>query len=260
MDNIGYIKLHRSLLDSEIFASEKGLKIWIWILLKANYKEKYIPLKIGKGQSTVKIERGQFLFGRFTAEEELNINGSTIYKWIKKMEDMEMIELESNNHYTVVTVCNYNDYNKYNEESNSQGAANEQPTDSKRTANEQQTNTTNKVNKDNKEKNDKNIYIPFAKDLIDKYYSDVKNIIPEKQLNTIRLLIENDKYTKEQIEEAIRKARNDDFWKNNCMSINKLRKKSSDGVVYIDRFLVLKENKPQPQHGKINDYSIDDIN
>ena len=147
----GFIKLHRILLDSEIFASEKGLKIWLWILLKANYKQRFVPLKIGKGEKTVKIKRGQFLFGRFSAEEELNINGSTIYKWLKKMEANDMIKLDSNNHYTIVSVCKYNEYN---DNKSSEVAANEQPLDSKRTANEQPTNTTkkeNKVNKDNKE-------------------------------------------------------------------------------------------------------------
>ena len=73
----GFINLHRTLLDSMIFSSQTGLKIWIWLLLKASFKKRYVSLKIGKGETTVTIERGQLLFGRYKAEEELCIDGST---------------------------------------------------------------------------------------------------------------------------------------------------------------------------------------
>ena len=150
----GFINLHRTLLDSMIFSSQTGLKIWIWLLLKASFKKRYVSLKIGKGETTVTIERGQLLFGRYKAEEELNIDGSTIYRWIKKLEENEMILLQSNNQYSIVTICNYDNYQSgnTNEEQpmNNQRATNEQQTNSRRTAGEQQVNTYNKDNKDNK--------------------------------------------------------------------------------------------------------------
>jgi hypothetical protein len=156
----GFISLHRALLDSMIFSSQTGLKIWIWLLLKASFKKRYVPLKIGKGETTVTIERGQLLFGRYKAEEELCIDGSTIYRWIKKLEENEMILIQSNNQYSIITICNYDTYQSgnTNEEQpmNNQRATNEQPMNSRRTTNEQQANTynkdnkVNKVNKDNK--------------------------------------------------------------------------------------------------------------
>ena len=59
----GFINLHRTLLDSMIFSSQTGLKIWIWLLLKASYRKRHVSLKIGKGETTVTIERGPFTFG-----------------------------------------------------------------------------------------------------------------------------------------------------------------------------------------------------
>ena len=109
MDN-GWIKLHRKLLDSEIFASQIGLKIWIWCLLKASHKGRFIPIKIGKGERTVTVVKGSFIFGRHSAEKELNINGSTVYKWIHKLQDMDMVNIESSNHYSIITICNYESY------------------------------------------------------------------------------------------------------------------------------------------------------
>ena len=156
----GFISLHRALLDSMIFSSQTGLKIWIWLLLKASFKKRYVPLKIGKGETTVTIERGQLLFGRYKAEEELCIDGSTIYRWIKKLEENEMILIQSNNQYSIITICNYDTYQSENinneQPMNNQRATNEQPMNSRRTTNEQQANTynkdnkVNKVNKDNK--------------------------------------------------------------------------------------------------------------
>ena len=157
----GYINLHRTLIDSMIFSSQTGLKIWIWLLLKASFKKRYVSLKIGKGETIVTIERGQLLFGRYKAEEELCIDGSTVYKWIKKLEENDMISIKSNNQYSIITICNYDAYQgeNTNEEqpSNNQVTTKEQQSNSRVTAEEQQSNTYNKVNKVNKVNKDNNI-------------------------------------------------------------------------------------------------------
>ena len=114
MNEKGYILLSRAILDSDVFASQKLLKIWIWCLCKANFKDRSIPLKIGRGETVVKVKRGQFIFGRFKAEEELFIDGSTIYKSIKKLEEHQMIKIESSNQYSVITICKYDTYQDNN--------------------------------------------------------------------------------------------------------------------------------------------------
>ena len=158
MNYSSYILLSRSILDSDVFASQKLLKVWIWCLCKANYKDRFVPLKVGKGETVVKVKRGQFLFGRFKAEEEIGIDGSTIYKSIHKLKNMEMIEIESNNQYSVITICKYDIYqdpHKYERTSK------EQVSNNQVTSKEQVSNTTKK---DKKDKKDKNIILPF-KDL-----------------------------------------------------------------------------------------------
>ena len=128
-----WIKLHRKILDSQVFAHPTALKIWVWILAKAGYSERYVPFKINRGSTTIKLQAGQFIFGRFKAEEELNIDGSTIYKWIQKFasEEFDMISIQSNNHYTIVTVSNWEQYQngetKKEQPKNSQVTAKEQP-------------------------------------------------------------------------------------------------------------------------------------
>lgn len=136
----GWVQLHRQLLESQVFANPTALKIWIWCLLKASRKERFFPLKIGKGSRTIKILPGQFIFGRFKAEEELNIDGSTIYRWIQKFksEEFGMISIEVNNQYSLISICKWGEYQPQKTES-------EQPMSSQRTTNEQPTNTDNTV-------------------------------------------------------------------------------------------------------------------
>lgn len=152
----GYILLARSILDSDVFASQKLLKIWIWCLCKANFKDRSVPLKIGKGETIVNVKRGSFIFGRNKAEEELFIDGSTIYKSMQKLELMDMIKIQSNNQYSIVTICKYNEYQQND---NYKVTSNEQPSNKQVTSNEQPSNTTNTLPK---VKKDKQIYKSFA--------------------------------------------------------------------------------------------------
>lgn len=147
----GYILLSRGVLDSDVFASQKLLKIWVWCLCKANFKDRFVPLSVGKGETVVDVKRGSFIFGRHKAEEELFIDGSTIYKSIKKLEQMDMIKIKSNNQYSVVTICKYNTYQDAN---GYKVTSKEQPSNNQVTAKSQPSNTTNtlpNVNNDKKE-------------------------------------------------------------------------------------------------------------
>lgn len=144
----GYVKLHRQLLDSTQFADPIRLKIWIWCLIKANHKNRAVPLKTGKGYVTVSVKRGQFIFGRNKASEELDIAGSTVVRHLEKLQAEKAVLIEANNQYSIITICKYADYQSIEEES-------EQPTDNQRTTNEQPTDTNNNVNNDNNVKKEK---------------------------------------------------------------------------------------------------------
>lgn len=154
----GFILLSRNILESDVFASQKLLKIWVWCLCKANFKDKTIPLKVGKGEKILKVKRGSFVFGRNKAEEELFIDGSTIYKSIKKLQEMEMIKIDSNNQYSIITICKYD---TYQDNKSYKVTSKEQPSNSKVTAKEQPSNTTNTLNNDNTLNKENNIYRSF---------------------------------------------------------------------------------------------------
>ena len=168
MDN-GFIILSRGIIDSDVFASQKLLKIWVWCLCRASFKDRTIPISVGKGESIVNIKRGQFIFGRHKAEDELFIDGSTIYKAMKKLQEIGNITIKSNNQYSIVTICNYD---KYQDVSNYKVTAKEQPSNNQVTANEQPSNTNNKDNKDKKVNKDKEDYIDKIVNVFSKVYNE----------------------------------------------------------------------------------------
>jgi ribosomal protein L30E len=155
----GYILLHRQILDSYQFSNPEYLKIWIWMLAKANYKSKVANIEVNSGRTDVPLERGQFIFGRTSAAKELKMGESKIYRVLKKFESDGSITVKSNNKFSVITVCKYDTYNCAENE-------NEQPVNSQRTASEQPVNTTNKENKGKEriKKEKKDISEPTASD------------------------------------------------------------------------------------------------
>ena len=186
----GYFKIHRKILDSQVFAHPIALKIWVWMLARAGYSDRFVPFKINRGETIIKLQPGQFIFGRLKAEDELNIDGSTIYKWIQKFasEDFDMISIKSNHHYTIVTINHWEQYQNGDtnqgtakeQPSDSQVTAKEQPSDSQVTAKEQPCNTNNKDKKDKEDKED--IYGEFYNSEIEKSNGD------ENYLKVVKML------------------------------------------------------------------------
>lgn len=164
----GWIKLHRSILESKQFAHENHLKVWIWLLCKAAIKTRHLTIKTGKGSRVVTIERGQLIFGRHKAEQELKIDGSTIYTIIQAFVKDNCIFVEPNNQFSIISIIKFDDFQDdtrfedfeiiedittEKQPISSQVAANQQPRSSHVTHN----NKVNKVNKVEKVKKEQPI-------------------------------------------------------------------------------------------------------
>ena len=154
-DNNGWIKLHRKIIDSAVFENPKILKLWIWCLCKASHK----GYESMVGNQIVVLQEGQFIFGRKKASSELKIKESMVYKYIKLLEKLEMINIKSNNKFSIITIEKWAFYQFDNDEEQQQK---EQQRNNKGTTKEQQRNTNKNV------KNDKNV-----KEII---YSDVPEL------------------------------------------------------------------------------------
>lgn len=166
MEDNTWLKLYRKLLKSPIFENEKALKIWIWCLLKATHIEREQLV----GQQIIHLEKGQFIFGREKASEELKMTESTVYKYIKLLEKLQMISINSNNKFSIVSIEKWEDYQEKKQQENN-----------KVTTKEQQSNTN---------KNVKNIYLY----LLNKYRVENRKNFNEYMQKT-RQLREDEKWT-----------------------------------------------------------------
>jgi hypothetical protein len=137
----GYFKCWRKIADSQVFQNEGLLKVWLWCMVKASYKNRCIGFITGKGGVEVKIGPGQFVFGRDSAAKELKMEPSTVWKRINKLKNLGNCDIESNSQYSIISIVNWTTYqpdeNKSNIKSNYQV-----------TGKEQARNTNNKVKKE----------------------------------------------------------------------------------------------------------------
>lgn len=135
-----YVKISRCLLENVVFHNEKLLKVWMWCLLKASYKDRDIQV----GMQTVHILPGQFIFGRRAAAAELRFSESFVFRSMKQLELLQKLNIKANNKFSLVTIENWVLYQGFNGSDEQQ---NEQQMNNKRTTDEQQMNTNNKVKK-----------------------------------------------------------------------------------------------------------------
>ena len=170
----GYVKLWRKSINSEVFANESLWRLWSWCLIKTTYRERFVNMSSGKGETSVVINPGQFIFGRNSAAESLNWSPSTAWKRLQKLAEMGCILIESNSQYSVITICNWDEYQTEDSEkelpSDYQVTGKEQPSDSQVTAKEQPSDTNKKVKKVQKVKNKE-------KDIERKKYGQFMNVL-----------------------------------------------------------------------------------
>ncbi|UBH21601.1 conserved phage C-terminal domain-containing protein [Macrococcus armenti] len=138
----GWIKLHRKITDSAVFDNEKILKVFIYCLTSASHKDHDQLV----GNQIVHLKPGQFIFGRKVWSERLKIKERTLYDYMKTLESLQIININSNNKFSVVTIVNWGVYQLQDDD-------NQQQTNNKPTTNQQQTNTNKNVKNEKNEKN-----------------------------------------------------------------------------------------------------------
>ena len=160
MENCGgFIKLFRQILDWEWYDDLPTCRLFIHLLLKANYAERN-----WHGQT---IERGSCITSYATLASETGLSQEQIKRALKNLTKTGEIKRIATNKNTVICVVKYADFQgfgfEYNEQTtNKEQTENKQKTNEKQTSNEQTTTTKEIKNKRNKES--KNIYTSLPED------------------------------------------------------------------------------------------------
>ena len=193
----GYIKLYRKTLESRVFQNEGLLKVWVWCLLKANHEGQWVEIKVGRAMTETWIPAGCFIFGRYSAAKELKMSPSTIWKRIKKLENMQNLNIKSNRHYSIIIIVNWNSYQSTEKKGDSKG--------DHRVTTEEPPSDTNKNDKNDKEETPSLFSLRSRypdQGLIDRVFKAIASIRKSNRVSESVLIAQLQKWEKYPVEEV----------------------------------------------------------
>ncbi|MCD4979683.1 DnaD domain protein [Enterococcus faecalis] len=129
--NTGYIKLYRKVTNSFVWTNSDMFKLWILCLMKASHEDRKF---LFNGQE-VRLTSGQFVTGAHAIAKEYNegvssdkaIAWRTLWRWLKKFENEELLSIQSNARYSVITIKNWSDYQSGDKPLTSQRQSSDKP-------------------------------------------------------------------------------------------------------------------------------------
>ena len=137
----GFIKLHRQLIEWEWYSDIKVCRVFLHLLLTANFKDGN-----WRGQG---VKRGQVIIGKESLGKTLGLSIQEVKTVFKKLKKTGEISTKATNRFVIVTICNFDSYQ--DKEAIEKGAAtNKQPT-----SNQQATNKEPQRKNDKKEKKER---------------------------------------------------------------------------------------------------------
>lgn len=231
--NVGYIKLYRKVTSSFVWTNSNMLKLWILCLTKASHKESRF---IFNGQE-IHVSSGQFVTGRAVIEKEFNegvpldqqVVGRTLWRWLKKFENEEMLSIKSTTKYSVISIKNWDEYQSSDQQvSSGRPSTVQQVSTYKNEKNDKNEKNNNIVSKKSKKRiypdddpNKKLAALLFRKI---SQNQNIKEPDLDNWANTIRLTIESDKRAGKEVQDMIVWATQDEFWKGVVLSASSLRR------------------------------------
>lgn len=120
----GWIRVERGIVDHWVFSEADALKLWVYLLMSANYEDKS---RMFNGRLT-QVKRGQLIYGRHAVSQRLGISEAKLRRYMKQFIKDEMISQQITNKYSVISITCYEKY-----QDASQHTANKQPTKRRQT-------------------------------------------------------------------------------------------------------------------------------
>ena len=130
---MSYIKLNRGITEWEWFTDDNMLKLWIYLLVNAQYQD-------GRFKG-IDVKRGQVIVGRKKLAERLGMTEQRVRNCLNRLKSTNEITIKTTNKYSLITIVKYDIYQGESEENNQQNnqLANQQQTNKEPTKNQQRT-------------------------------------------------------------------------------------------------------------------------
>ena len=117
----GFIKLNRNILSWRWYSDVITFRVFLHLLLKANYKDGEFEIHT--------IKRGQLVTGRKSLAKELKLSEQSIRTALEHLKSTNEITIKATSKYSIITINSYDKYQSVtNTSTNNQPTANQQPT------------------------------------------------------------------------------------------------------------------------------------
>ncbi|MCX2455653.1 helix-turn-helix domain-containing protein [Lacticaseibacillus nasuensis] len=114
MSDQGWIKVYRKITHSFVWTNPNLLKLWMLLLIKASHGGN----KFLFNGNEMSVSSGEFVTGSVALASEFNdgvprdkaVTSRTVWRWVKKFENAEMLSIKSTSQYSVISIINWNNY------------------------------------------------------------------------------------------------------------------------------------------------------
>lgn len=126
----GWIKLHRSLLESDFWKCETFSRgqAWVDLLMLANFKDSFFYKRGVK----IDVKRGQLGRSEVELSDRWKWSRSKVRKFLKDLEKEQQIKVVKSSVTQVITIIKYNDFQSEEQQKDSKRTAERQQKDSKK--------------------------------------------------------------------------------------------------------------------------------
>ena len=109
---MSFIKLDRKITEWEWFTDANTLKLWIYLLVNANYKD--------GSYKGIEIKRGQLVTGRKKLAERLGMSERQIRSQLEHLQTTNEVTIKATNKYSIITIVKYDFYQSGGDENDQQ--------------------------------------------------------------------------------------------------------------------------------------------
>lgn len=172
---IGWIKVHRSVLEKGWSNRPDFVALWIHLLLQATHEKR----EVFWNGNTIILLPGQFISGRLKMAAITGIQESKLERILKCFESEQQIEQRKTSTSRLISICNWNIYQEGEQPF-------EQRMNNERTTNEQRVNTKQEYKELKNDKNVRSLFKPPTEIEIENYilenqvhveFDKIKNLV-----------------------------------------------------------------------------------
>ena len=98
----GWIKVYRKILDWEWFNVDNTFKVFMYLLLAANHKD--------KKWRGITVKKGQLIASHSDISKKTGVSVRSVRTCINRLKSTGELTIKATNRYSVLTICNYVDY------------------------------------------------------------------------------------------------------------------------------------------------------